>query len=124
MRRYLVIPLALLVCLLIGNCGGGGPAAPGATGTTGNETIQATLPDGETVAEAGDFSLKVLASSYEFGGSADYRLQVREEPGGVEVAVLATATDLRAVMLHLDYDPRRAEPGVGQRPGLAGAVRG
>ncbi len=93
---------ALLVSLAA--CGGSNQV-PGIE-QTGTEVNQAKY----SLVSSDGFELRVLDSSFQYGGNADFALQVHETTTGRTVEILADATDLRSIHLQLDYDSSLLHP--------------
>ncbi|MCH7471576.1 hypothetical protein IIA79_01290 [bacterium] len=109
----------LLLSAAMGGCGGGSDSLGGAQ-FTGQDTTGGQSP-GEIVANEHGFTLKVLDASYQYGGEAEYSLDVRELAGEASVAVLADAQGLKISYIELSYDDNEVHPvdsRAGEWPGL------
>lgn len=106
-----MVLLSLLAC-------GGDPRSASLASPAGSLAMP-----GDYAARSGDFRLKVLDASYQYGGSASYSLRQSAGPAGTNVAVSASGHDLRASLLELHYDPAKVHPLAvheGVWPGLDG----
>ncbi|MEZ5338483.1 MAG: hypothetical protein R3F46_09475 [bacterium] len=97
-----LLSAALLVSLAA--CGGSsqlsGPSGPG------NDNGQA----GYDLVSSQGFDLRILDSSFQYGGSADFSLEIENDDSGRTVSVLTDAKDLRSLHLRLDYDQTLMHP--------------
>jgi len=119
--RVLRLAALLSSCslLVLVSCGSGRNASVSGSALPGPQGLPSIMP-GSIEARLDSFELRVLDSSYEYGGSASYELTLEAAELGQELVVRAEARDLRACQLELAYDPLRWHVGSYSSPDWPG----
>ncbi len=109
MLRISTFLAVALLLLSVHGCGNT-TALPGENATPHyNNTPDDATGNTAQVVRSGAFTLSVLGSSFELGGSGSFSLEVREGPD-TSVVVNGQASQLKAAHIRLDYPAERMHP--------------
>lgn len=110
MRRLLLATLTALLFICLGSCGGDKQISSFSAPQTEGVTAQPADTEGSISIQRQGFRLNVFQESFNFGGRAEFTLDIDESADGPTVTVLADAVNLRSVLLALYYDADSIHP--------------